>query len=989
MVENGYSIGAANRTRIGHLPYTGSVTIAGQPSASLAPHPFDPQIHHVHPNPALSRAVGDRYRLIREIGAGGMAHVYLADDVRHHRQVAVKVLRPELASSVGAERFLREIEIAAGLQHPNILPLFDSGGADEVLFYVMPFVDGESLRDLLARGGAMPITDVRRVLREVADALAYAHRRGVIHRDIKPENILLADGHALITDFGIAKAVSDASNSASLTATGLAMGTPAYMAPEQATADPTLDHRVDLYAFGVMAYEMLAGHAPFSGSAQQIIAAHLTRTPELITTVRSAVPPLLAQLVAQCLQKAPGDRVQSAVDVMRQLDTIVSDTSLAAATATVHTPSDAKAAPRRRRNLMIGGALALTVIVGSVGISQYSTEGRAGTLIGNDALALNDVILVAEFQNRTADSTLAATVTDAVRTEVQQSRAVRVMSQQAMWAALTRMQQSHDTALPENTVRELAEREGAKAFIVGDVAKLGSGYAITARVVTTREGGEALTARATASSDRELIAAVEQVGRKLREGIGESLRTVAATARLAQVRTASLPALRAYTAAARAETEGERPRAIAMAKEALALDSTFASAWALLFVSYSNSGQVSDATDAATRAFAMRDRLSEESRLGISARYHGIHGEYEAEEAAWIALADMGNSETNYANMLMQRGRVAEAEVMARRALKTQPKSSIAFWNLAESQVAQQRFAAADSTAALARERIGESNYRYFIEANIPLARRDFDSADAYLASASGARVPNRTAVQCAIDMQRGRLKKWQACRSNAAVPERQDLFLMLAEFRLTADSVSVLKHLQPFLAAAPEKRDMDSYAAAIAVLADVGRTRDARQLFDEFRRRAGSVTPSFRADSALALGAVLAAEKQWDRAAAAFLAWNSAPAVSAFHWYNRGLPEAAEMMRRAGNVDSAIVLGERALTTSSLAAGVWYEGTWYVQLVEMLGDLHAAKGNKTKAADYYRTYLQVLKDADPPVTAQVASVRERLMKVSGEPGAR
>jgi serine/threonine-protein kinase len=213
------------------------------------------QIDGVTHRPDLINAVGDRYRIARELGAGGMATVFLADDIRHHRQVAVKVLRPELASSLGAERFLREIDIAAGLQHPNILPLFDSGGTGDVLFYVMPFVDGESLRDRLARSGALPVDEAVRLLREVADALAYAHRRGVIHRDIKPENILLSGGHALVTDFGIAKAVSDASQSSSLTATGLAMGTPAYMAPEQATADAGLDHRVDLYSFGVMAYE--------------------------------------------------------------------------------------------------------------------------------------------------------------------------------------------------------------------------------------------------------------------------------------------------------------------------------------------------------------------------------------------------------------------------------------------------------------------------------------------------------------------------------------------------------------------------------------------------------------------------------------------------------------------------------------------------------------------------------------------------------------
>jgi len=329
--------------------------------------------------PELTAALGDRYVLMRELGAGGMANVYLAEDTRHHRQVAVKVLRAELALSLGADRFLREITLAAGLQHPNILPLFDSGGSGDVLYYVMPFVDGESLRDRLTRAGALPVDDAMRVLREVADALGHAHRRGLIHRDIKPENIMLADGHALVTDFGIAKAVRDAAPDTALTATGLAMGMPAYMAPEQAMADARLDHRVDLYAFGVMAYEMLAGYAPFSGSsAQQIIAANLTRTPEAITAVRPNVPASLAQLVMRCLEKSPADRVQSADEIVRLIDGMkagVTGTSVASAVASTRasgatheqtaTPAAATSSSQRsRRGLRIAAGVALLAATG-------------------------------------------------------------------------------------------------------------------------------------------------------------------------------------------------------------------------------------------------------------------------------------------------------------------------------------------------------------------------------------------------------------------------------------------------------------------------------------------------------------------------------------------------------------------------------------------------------------------------------------------------
>src|SRR5438093_9530532 len=200
----------------------------------------------------LKEALRDRYSLGRELGQGGMATVYLARDLRHDRLVAVKVLRPELAATLGSERFLQEIATAARFQHPHILPLLDSGDAGGFLYFVMPYVEGESLRGRLARQGELPIHEAVKILAEVCDALAYAHARGVVHRDIKPDNVLLSGRHALVTDFGVAKALSEATGASHITTAGVALGTPAYMAPEQAAADPHLDHRVDIYATGAL-----------------------------------------------------------------------------------------------------------------------------------------------------------------------------------------------------------------------------------------------------------------------------------------------------------------------------------------------------------------------------------------------------------------------------------------------------------------------------------------------------------------------------------------------------------------------------------------------------------------------------------------------------------------------------------------------------------------------------------------------------------------
>jgi Tol biopolymer transport system component/tRNA A-37 threonylcarbamoyl transferase component Bud32 len=266
----------------------------------------------------LTTALADRYRIERELGAGGMATVYLAQDLKHDRKVAVKVLRPELAAVIGAERFLSEIKTTANLQHPHILPLFDSGSADSFLFYVMPYIEGISLRDRLNREKQLPIHEAVRIAREIASALDYAHRHGVIHRDIKPENILLHDGSALVADFGIALAASKAGTR--MTETGMSLGTPQYMSPEQAMGERELDARSDVYALGCVTYEMLTGEAPFSGpTAQAIVAKVMTAEPAAATALRKTIPPYVADAVHTALQKLPADRFASAAEFAEAL----------------------------------------------------------------------------------------------------------------------------------------------------------------------------------------------------------------------------------------------------------------------------------------------------------------------------------------------------------------------------------------------------------------------------------------------------------------------------------------------------------------------------------------------------------------------------------------------------------------------------------------------------------------------------------------------
>ncbi|HET8648505.1 MAG TPA: protein kinase [Gemmatimonadales bacterium] len=320
----------------------------------------------------LSAILGDRYAVDRQVGEGGMATVYLARDVKHDRQVAIKVLKPELAASIGADRFLREIRVAATLQHPNILGLYDSGHAGDLLYYVMPFIEGESLRDRLDRDHQLPLADALQVTREAAEALQYAHDRGIVHRDIKPENILLMGGHALVADFGIARAVSEAGGE-KLTRTGMAMGTPHYMSPEQSMGSAQVDARSDVYSLGCVLYELLIGQPPFDGpNAMAIIARHSMEVVPSLQVVRPSVPDDVEDAVMRALEKTPADRFQTMHEFAQCLveseaeATMTRTASRRTAGGARRTPTRGVAASRaRRRKLVIGGAVLVALVAGA------------------------------------------------------------------------------------------------------------------------------------------------------------------------------------------------------------------------------------------------------------------------------------------------------------------------------------------------------------------------------------------------------------------------------------------------------------------------------------------------------------------------------------------------------------------------------------------------------------------------------------------------
>ncbi len=334
----------------------------------------------------LNAALEGRYRVERELGEGGMATVFLADDLRHERKVALKVLKPELTAMVGAERFLAEIKTIANLQHPHILPLHDSGDAEGFLYFVMPYVEGESLRQRLDREVELPVHETVRILRDLVDALAEAHANGVIHRDVKPGNIMLRGRHALVMDFGVAKAVDESTDLPNRTTEGMAVGTPTYMAPEQAAADPHVDHRADIYATGLVAYELLTGSPPFSGrSPAEILTAHVAQKPVPLREKRETVPPVLEAAVMKCLEKRPADRWQRAEDLLDVLEQALTPSM---GTTPVSTPP-VKAGVSYRQVLAGLGVVAL-LVAGGVMMTQRGTEVPPLTIVEAQRLTTDD-----------------------------------------------------------------------------------------------------------------------------------------------------------------------------------------------------------------------------------------------------------------------------------------------------------------------------------------------------------------------------------------------------------------------------------------------------------------------------------------------------------------------------------------------------------------------------------------------------------------------
>jgi tetratricopeptide (TPR) repeat protein len=541
----------------------------------------------------LQAALGAAYRVERELGGGGMSRVFLAEETRLARRVVVKVLPPELAAEISVDRFNREIQLSASLQHPHIVPLLAAGGSADVLYYTMPFVEGEALRTRLAREGELPVRDAVRILKDVADALAYAHARGIVHRDIKPDNVLLSGNHAVVADFGVAKAVSQAKGQSGLTSVGVALGTPAYMAPEQAAGDPNIDHRADIYALGAMAYEMLTGRPPFTDlSPHQMLAAHITEPVAPITDARPALPPALAELVMRCLEKNPPDRPQTAAEIYQVLESLATTSGSATVTSAGATLRHVLRRPRNRR---IGLAAVLAVALAGAWIAFGSRGGLA--LDANrvavapfDVLGGPDLALWREG------------MVDVLSRSLDGAGPLRTVSPTLI---VRRWSGRADAA----SAQALGRATGARTVVFGGLVGAGAdSVRLTATVLDVAAGtpsGEIELREASARMDRLADSLTVRVLREL--GRSRAISVV----RSASLGSNSLPALKAFLQGEQFLRRSEWDSALAYHQRAIGLDSGFALAW-------------SHAGMAAGWQHAANDSLSRTYKLRAGALNHGL-----------------------------------------------------------------------------------------------------------------------------------------------------------------------------------------------------------------------------------------------------------------------------------------------------------------------------------------------------------------------------
>lgn len=626
----------------------------------------------MHPIDQLRASLGDRYSIDRELGGGGMSMVFLATEQALLRRVVIKVLSPELGQSVNAERFKREIATLATLQHPQIVPIFSAGQAGELLYYVMPYVAGESLGVLLARDGALSAADVLRLLTPLARALAFAHREGVVHRDIKPDNILLAQGEPVLADFGIAKVVRDGASHGTLTSAGMSIGTVTYMAPEQVLADPEMDGRADVYSLAAVGYELLAGVPPFSGTPQQVMSAHVVLAPPPLAELAPTAPAALREVIARGMAKEAVNR-PTAAEFAAQLAAVASATTVASPSARPHTAPEA-----RRRRTMMRVLLAVFLVVAGVwfGLARRTTtpEGVITSAPARPGLA----VLPFEQIGAAEDAYIAAGLTDELMSQLAEVPELRVASR-------TTVRAFADSALTPAT---LGQRLDVRALVEGTVQHAGALLRVSTRLVDVKDGSTIWSQRYERPL-RDLFA----VQRDIATAVVKALAPRLGLSGTGTLRDAGTVDMRAYDLFLRARFALEQRgadslrSAVALFTQAAAQDAKFARAFAgiaeasALLPQYGGGGYASVADrirTASKQALAIDSTLAApHMALGMLAK--GLGDWSTAERAFTTALLrdeDLAAAHQNFGALLYTLGRIAESETAFGRAAALEPMNA-------------------------------------------------------------------------------------------------------------------------------------------------------------------------------------------------------------------------------------------------------------------------------------------------------------------------
>ena len=621
----------------------------------------------------LERTLGDLYVFERELQGGAMSRVFVAMDRQLGREVVMKVLPPDVAAELSADRFRREIQLAAKLQHPHIVPLLSSGEVNGTPYFTMPFVEGESLRARLARVGELPIVEAVRILREVASALSYAHKHGVIHRDIKPDNVMLTDEFALVTDFGVAKALSAStkpSEAQTLTGLGISLGTPAYMAPEQATADPSVDHRADIYAFGVMAYEMLTGTLPFVGrTLQATLAAHAIEKPEPIERRRPGIPRALAALIMRCLEKRPADRPQNAGDMLHELDAIP---------VAVASPPTLLG----RRALILAGAIAGVVLAAIIVFQGRRRNSAAGDQAAGQLLSVA-VLPLANVGGDAQDEYFSEGMTDELANALSKLPGLRVASRTSAYAFKGKK---------DIDVGEIGRKLHVQAILEGVVRRSGDRLRVGAQLTNVSDG-LAIWSDTYERRSSDVFAVQDDIARSIADALKLKLGSKAAELSSASRGTENLEA---YDAFLRGRYFWNRRgaanlrKALTYFEESIAKDSSFARAYAGLAITLALLPEYTDTPppnglartrSAAARALALDSTIAEaHTALGLAATHAWDFRAGEAQYQKAIALDPAyPTAHQWYGELLYHTGRLDSSFVETRQAIALDPLAPIPF----------------------------------------------------------------------------------------------------------------------------------------------------------------------------------------------------------------------------------------------------------------------------------------------------------------------